>query len=929
MRPLTRRQTLVGALAAIAATGCDFGLPGDGQGSAQPTATAPTTPAVARPYLPLTVSSLPPAVQLPLVVIDLAGSGEFGDAGDGQAAALAQFRSIGGVAVDPQGRVYISDPQANRVRRIGADGVIQTVAGTGIRGSAGDGGPATQAELTEPTRLLVDGAGVLLIGELHRVRRVAPDGTITTVIGDGQPGVEGDGGPASLARLAANAGMALDGEGTLFIAERAAHRVRRIGPDGIVTTMAGTGVAGSAGDGGAAASAQLNQPVDVDVDAFANILIAELGGNRIRRVSGQSSVAAIHTLAGTGEPGNGGDGGAAVSAQLHGPQAVAVDTDGNVFVADWNNRRIRRIDSNGGITTIAGDLQQPSASGRLAVDTRMELPSDVTVTTRGELLVVEQGTRRLRALVPIAQIPAEPEAPAAPPYRPPAPAQALPPPVAGELIADVFAGRGEPGYDGEGGLRQDAQFTTPRGIAVDGFGRVLIADTGNHRVRRIERDGAVRTVAGTGDPGFSGDGGLATAAQLNRPHHVTVDAQGALYIADAGNFRVRRVSPEGVISTMVGGSAPGSAGDGGPATFASLTEPVGVALDPSGRLYVVDAPDHRVRRVEHDGTIVTFAGTGNFGSGGDGGPSTAAAVGFPQRVVVDASGGVLISQLQAGVVRRVRGDGSIELAAGSSDTTAPDEGPAGSVRIEAPIGLAADAAGGFYVVESGAGTVTAVGGGAARVIAGDPTGSGQPGGPAGEIPLFTAIDIAIAHDGSVYLLEGRGIVWRIAPPGQPLPTEITPSPTPETEATPEATAEAEEDATAEASPSPTIPPAANESATIEAVTLALDLDSAQNPVEPTLQFHPGERVNVSVEFTDIVQGTRLGIRWNAGNREIGRFLTDPVGASPRATYGFWFFLPPTAATGQWSVEVLVGSQVVSRADFVVVAGEVRIQRDGG
>ena len=439
-RPLTRRQILVGAMATIAATGCDFGGSGDEQGPTQPQDAARTAPPVASPHLPLAVSSLPPAVQLPLVVIDLAGSGDFGDAGDGQPAALAQFRSIGGVAVDPQGRIYISDSQANRVRRMDADGVIQTVAGTGVRGSAGDGGPATQAELTEPTRLLVDGAGVLLIAELHRIRRVAVDGTITTVIGDGQPGLEGDGGPASLARLAGNVGMALDGEGTLFIAERAAHRVRRVGTDGIVTTMAGTGVADSAGDGGAATSAQLNQPVDVEVDALANVLIAELGGNRIRRVSGQSSVAAIHTLAGTGEPGMAGDGGSAVNAQLHGPQAVAVDTDGNVFVADWNNRRIRRIDSSGGIATVAGDLQQPSTSGRLAVDTRLELPVDLTVTTRGELLVVEQGTRRLRALVPIAQIPAEPEAPAAPLYQAPAQARALPPPVAGELMADVFAG---------------------------------------------------------------------------------------------------------------------------------------------------------------------------------------------------------------------------------------------------------------------------------------------------------------------------------------------------------------------------------------------------------------------------------------------------------------------------------------------------------
>ena len=171
-------------------------------------------------------------------------------------------------------------------------------------------------------------------------------------------------------------------------------------------------------------------------------------------------------------------------------------------------------------------------------------------------------------------------------------------------------------------------------------------------------------------------------------------------------------------------------------------------------------------------------------------------------------------------------------------------------------------------------------------------------------------------------------MWRIAPPGQPLPTEPAPSPTGEAEATPEATEEADEEATP--TPTPTIEAAANESAAIESVTLALDLDAAQRPVEPTLQFHPGERVSISIEFTDIVaDGTRLGIRWNEGDREIGRFLTDPVEASPRATYGFWFFLPPTAASGQWSVEVLVGAQAVSRADFVVAPGEVRIQRDGG
>ena len=230
---LTRRQMLVGATATVVATGCDIGGSDNPSDDSQGSGSQQAAFLGGSPYPALAVPSLPPVVRIPLVVLDVAGSGEFGDAGDGGPASRAQFRSVGGVAVDALGQIYVSDPQANRIRRIGADGVIQTVAGTGVRGSAGDGGPATQAELTEPTRLLVDGAGVLLIAELNRIRRVGVDGTISTLIGDGQPGLEGDDGPAVFARVAGNAGMALDGEGTLFIAERAAHRIRRIGTDGI------------------------------------------------------------------------------------------------------------------------------------------------------------------------------------------------------------------------------------------------------------------------------------------------------------------------------------------------------------------------------------------------------------------------------------------------------------------------------------------------------------------------------------------------------------------------------------------------------------------------------------------------------------------------------------------------------------------------
>ena len=217
---------------------------------------------------------------------DFAGTGEIGNGGDGGPALAAQFRSVGGVVVGSDGVVYVSDPSASRIRRIRPDGVIEALAGTGVRGFGGDGGHALAADFTDPSRLLVDQAGTLFVAELDRVRRIDASGLVSTILGDGQAGLEGDGGPAAFARTAGNEGMAIDGDGNLFIAERAANRVRRIDTRGNRDHRGRyRRIPGSDGDGGPALSATLNQPVDVDVDGQGNLLIAELTGNRIRRVS--------------------------------------------------------------------------------------------------------------------------------------------------------------------------------------------------------------------------------------------------------------------------------------------------------------------------------------------------------------------------------------------------------------------------------------------------------------------------------------------------------------------------------------------------------------------------------------------------------------------------------------------------------------------
>ena len=915
--PISRRRVLSLAAIAVATTACEIG----GFGAESSPIAGPSAPRAAPPYLAPTPQPLPPPVRLPAFVSDFAGTGEIGNGGDGGPAVSAQFRSVGGVAVGSDGLIYVSDPSASRIRRIRADGVIEALAGTGTRGYGGDGGHALAADFTDPTRLLIDQVGALFVAELDRVRRIDPAGLVSTILGDGQAGLEGDGGPAAFARTAGNEGMAIDGDGNLFIAERASNRIRRVDTRGNVATVAGTGVQGSDGDGGPALSATLNQPVDVDVDGQGNLLIAELAGNRIRRVS---TSGVIDTVAGIGMPGGAGDGGPATAAELHGPQSVVVDASGAVFIADWNNRRIRRIHPDGTIHTVAGLVGGRVDSGGPALESRLTLPLDITPTLDGSLLIVEQSARRVRALVPVAgaaasqstadaqpaetadpQAPDTQAAPAA--YVPPAPALPSGAPMAVDLVAEIFAGTGASGNAADGEFRLNAAFGAPRGIALDGIGRLLIADTANHRIRRVEPDGTLSVVAGTGEPGDAGDGHAATLAQLNRPSALVVDSQGAMYVADSGNFRIRKVDPDGVITTFAGGTQPGVGGDGGPARDAQFTEPTGLALAPDGSLFVVDSPVHRVRVIRPDGRIHPFAGNGADGLSGDGGPAVQAALGFPQRVAIGADGAALVTQLQAGVVRRIGPDGVIDTLAGAGQSTAPAEGPAREVSLDAPIGVVVDTIGAVYVVASGSGQITRVDpSGQARVIAGNPLGQGQSGDSARDIPLFTSVDFALGRDGTGYLLEARGLVWRIGsttPGAQPAASDqpVTPTPT----------------------ATPALDVGANESAQANSVVLALRLGSGQEPIQPTLTFHPGERVNVSIEFVNVVKGSRLGIRWFAGDTLQGTFLTDPQPAYDQARFGFWFGLPTTAAPGPWRVEIMVGSTAIASVDFAVGPGEVR------
>ena len=338
----------------------------------------------------------------------------------------------------------------------GVTGTIDTVVGNGNLGFSGDGGPAASAQISSPDGLAIDKMGNLFIVDAgnHRIRKVTPAGVISTVAGNGSSGFSGDGGPATQAEFSwgfnGHLGIAVDRSGNLYIPELSNQRVRKVDSAGIVTTVAGHGVRDNSGDGGAATSAGLVDPIAVAVDGAGNLYIAEFAGNRVRKVN---TSGIITTAAGGGPLGSNGDGGPATSAVLNAPFAVAFDGAGNLYIGDVTARRVRKVDTSGIITTVAGN--------------------------------------------------------------------------------------GSTTDSGDGGPATQAGFGLT-GLAADVAGNIFISEQSN-RVREVTTAGIINTIAGTDQGGHSGDGGPATSAELSEPGDVAVDSGGNLYIADLLNSRIREV----------------------------------------------------------------------------------------------------------------------------------------------------------------------------------------------------------------------------------------------------------------------------------------------------------------------------------------------------------------------------------------------------
>jgi sugar lactone lactonase YvrE len=668
-----------------------------------------------------------------------------------------------GVAVDASGNLFIVDVFNNRIRKVSTTGIITTVAGNGIYGYSGDGGPAASAQLNSPSGVAVDASGNLFIADTdnNRIREVSTTGIITTVAGGG---TGGDGVAATSAVLYQPYGVAVDAAGNIFIASPGNLSIKKVSASsGIITTVAGNGSPGYSGDGGPATSASLSEPFRVAVDTAGNLFIADIGNQSIRKVSASSGI--ITTVAGNGSPGYSGDGGPATWAQLDGPYDVAVDAAGNLFIADAFNDRIRKVSTTGIITTVVGGGTGGLGDGGPAVSAELDAPRGVAVDAAGNLFIADTGNQRIRKV----------GAGVAPPGIQSLTLSSNSVAGGGTLTGSIGLSAAAP----SGGLvvalsssssaaSVPATVTVPAGVASAAFavsaGNVssnqVVAITASYNGGSAQAwltvtpapshaSGIITTVAGGGT---GGDGGPATSAELGTPFGVAVDAFRNIFIA--GPNRIRRVSNAGIITTVAGNGFEGYSGDGGPATSAKLFAPHGVAVDAFGNIFIADGGNHRIRKVSPAGIITTVAGNGSLDYSGDGGPATSAALAWPYSVAVDASGNIFIADSFNNRIRKVSPAGIITTVAGGG--TGGDGGAATSAVLYMPYGVAIDAWGNLFIAETFGNRIRKVSpSGIITTVA----GNGSFGGYSGDGGLATAAQlnmpygVAVDASGNLFIAD--------------------------------------------------------------------------------------------------------------------------------------------------------------------------------
>ncbi len=546
----------------------------------------------------------------------------------------AEFDLPQGVAVDGSGNVYVADTLNSTIRKVTPRGVVTTLAGfSRVSGTANGTGSA--ARFRKPNGVAVDGSGNVYVADTlnSTIRKVTPQRVVTTLAGT--PLVMGTAnGTGSAALFNGPAGVAVDGSGNIYVADSTNNTIRKVTSKGVVTTLAGAPLVGGSANGTAGA-ARFYDPTGVAVDGSGNVYVADTGNNTIRKVTPKGVVT---TLAGN-----------KYSSLFVSPGGVAVDRSGNVYVADILKDTIQKVTPEGVVTTLAGnpEFSVSGTANGIGSAARFDEPRGVAVDGSGNAYVADTNNSTIRKVTP-------------------------------QGVVTTLAGN--PGVSGTAnGTGGEAEFDLPQGVTVDRSGNVYVADRTNCAIRKVTPHGVVTTLAG--DPRFSGTAnGTGSAARFRDPIGAAVDGSGNVYVADTGNEVIRKVTPKGMVTTLTGSAA----------LFIGLS---GVAVDGSGNLYVSD--EGLIQKMTPKGVLTTLAGSPILSDNSSG-------------VAVDGIGNVYVADSTNNTIWKVTPKGVVTTLAGTPYVTGTANGTGSAALFNNPSGVAVDGSGNVYVADTGSSTIRKV-----------------------------------------------------------------------------------------------------------------------------------------------------------------------------------------------------------------------------
>ena len=576
--------------------------------------------------------------------------------------AAASFSDTGGVATDSAGNVYVADFGNNTIRKITPAGVVSTLAGTaGVRGHADGAGAA--ASFFYPYGVATDSLGNVYVADTGNstIRKITPAGVVSTLAGTARVFGSTDATGAA-ASFSSPFGLATDSAGNVYVADTFSNTIRKITSAGVVSTLAGTaGVFGSTDATGAAAS--FFSPNGVATDSADNVYVAESGNNTIRKIT---PAGVVSTLAGTaGVLGSSDATGAAASFQS--PYGVATDSAGNVYVTDTGNHTIRKITPAGVVSTLAGTAWVSGHADGTGAAASFFYPQGVATDSAGNVYVTDSRNYTIRKITPTGEV-------------------------------STLAGTAGVGHaDGDGAA---ASFLSPNGVTSDNAGNVYVADTGNRTIRKISPAGVVSTLAGTAGV-FGSTDAAGADARFSYPIGLATDSAGNIYVADLGNSTIRKITPAGVVSTLAGTAGVFGSTDATGAA-ASFLYPYSVATDSAGNVYVADPGNYIIRKITPAGVVSTLAGTaGVYGST----DAIGAAASFldPMGITTDSTGNVYVTD--AGAIRKITPAGMVSTLAGTAGVYGSTDATGAAASFSYLNSATTDSAGNVYVADTGNHTI--------------------------------------------------------------------------------------------------------------------------------------------------------------------------------------------------------------------------------